>query len=73
MFFTNNNISSKIIENFLTEKKTRDKQILIKLRAKNIIITFGKLFVISQKKEINKLLIKGVFKLISNNFKKINN
>ena len=66
MFFINSNINSKII-------KTRDKQILIKLYIKNIIITPGELFAISQKKEIDKLLIKGIFKLIFSNSKEINN
>ena len=66
MFFINSNINSKII-------KTRDKQILIKLYIKSIIIIPGELFIISQKKEIDKLLIKGIFKLIFSNSKEINN
>jgi len=40
MFFINSNINSKII-------KTRDKQILIKLYIKSIIIIPGELFIIS--------------------------
>jgi len=46
-FFTNSNASLKTIENFLIEKKTRDKQISIELRAKGIIIILGELFAIS--------------------------
>ena len=62
-----------MIENFLIEKEARNKQISIELRIKGIITTFSKLFEVSQRKEINKLLTKRVFKLISNNFKEIGN
>ncbi len=72
-FFTNSNTSPETIKNFLTEKETRDKQISVELRAKGIITTPGKLFVISQRKEINELLVKGVFELISSNSKEISN
>ena len=72
-FFINSSANPETIENFLTEKETRDKQISIELRAKGIIITPGEPFVISRRKEINKLLIKGIFELISNNSKEIDN
>ena len=72
-FFINSSASPETIENFLTEKETRDKQISIELRAKGIIITPGELFAISRRKEINKLLVKGIFELISSNSKEISN
>ena len=46
-FFTNSSANSETTESFLTEKEARDKQISIKLRAKGIITTPGKLFAIS--------------------------
>jgi len=73
MFFINSSASPETIENFLTEKKTRNKQISIELCAKGIIITLSELFAISRRKKINKLLIKGIFELISSNSKEINN
>ena len=73
IFFTNNSVNLEAIENFLIEKKTRDKQILIELRAKSIIITPGELFAISRRKEINRLLVKSIFELIFSNSKEINN
>ena len=72
-FFTNSSASSGIIETFLTEKKTRDKQILIELRAKSIITILGEPFVISRRKEIDRLLTKEVFELILSNFREIGN
>ena len=40
---------------------------------KSIIAIFNKLFAISQKKEIDKLLVKRIFELIFNNSKEIDN
>ena len=62
-----------MIESFLTEKEARNKQISIELRTKGIITIPGELFEVSRKKEINRLLAKGVFELISSNFKEIGN
>jgi hypothetical protein len=55
----------------LTKKETKDRETSIKLRDKGIIITLGGLFALSYRKEINRLLIQGVFKLISNNSREI--
>jgi hypothetical protein len=55
----------------LTKKETRDRETLIKLRDKGIITTLGGLFALSCRKEINRLLTQGVFKLISNNSREI--
>jgi hypothetical protein len=55
----------------LTKKETKDRETSIKLYNKGIIITLGSLFALSYRKEINRLLTQGVFKLISNNSYKI--
>ena len=72
-FFTNGSASSETIEIFLIKKETRDKQISIELRAKGIITTPGEPFAISRRKEIDGLLVKGVFELIFSNSKEIDN
>ena len=72
-FFIDNSASPETVKTFLTEKETRDKQISIELRAKGIIITPGKLFAISRRKEINGLLAKGIFELIPGNSREIGN
>jgi Reverse transcriptase (RNA-dependent DNA polymerase) len=72
-FFTNSNTSSETIESFLTEKEARDKQISIELRAKGIITTLGEPFALSRRKEIDGLLAKGVFELISSNSEEVGN
>ena len=50
---------------FLTEKEKRDRQLAIKLRAKGVITAPGLPFEESRRKEIDSLLGKGVFKLVS--------
>ena len=50
---------------FLTEKEKRDRQLAIELRAKGVITAPGLPFEESRRKEIDSLLGKGVFKLVS--------
>ena len=50
---------------FLTEKEKRDRQLAIELRAKGVITAPGLLFKESRRKEIDSLLGKGIFKLVS--------
>jgi reverse transcriptase-like protein len=54
-----------IIEVFLAEKEARDRQTSIELRAKGVITTPGGPFIFSRRKEIDGLLARGVFELIS--------
>ena len=49
---------------FLTKKEKRDRQLAIKLRAKGVITAPRLPFKESQRKEINSLLGKGIFKLV---------
>jgi hypothetical protein len=55
----------------LTKKETRDRETSIKLRDKGIITTLGGPFALSRRKEIDGLLARGVFELISNNSREI--
>ena len=52
------------IEQFLTEKETRDIEFSAELRAKGIISTLGRPFELSRRTEIDGLLARGVFKMI---------
>ncbi len=52
------------IEQFLIEKETRDIEFSIELRAKGIILTLGRPFELSCCIEIDRLLARGVFKII---------
>ena len=53
------------LEAFLTKKEQRDIQLSTELRAKGIITTPGDPFELSRRTEIDSLLAKGVFELIS--------
>jgi hypothetical protein len=46
---------------FLSTKKESDLKLLLKLRKNGLIKTFGILFEISQKQEIENLIIRGIF------------
>jgi hypothetical protein len=61
------------VETFLIKMENRNREILLGLRAKRIIITPSSLFIFSRKKEINKLLAQGVYELIYYNTKEISN
>ena len=54
----------KEIEQFLTEKETRDIKFSVELCAKGIILTLGRPFKLSCHTEIDRLLARGVFKII---------
>ena len=54
----------KEIEQFLTEKETRDIEFSAELCAKGIILTLGRPFKLSCHTEIDRLLARGVFKII---------
>jgi hypothetical protein len=56
---------SFLISMFLTEKEKRDRQLVIELRAKGVITAPRLPFEESRRKEIDSLLRKGVFKLVS--------
>ena len=54
----------KEIEQFLIEKETRDIKFSIELYTKGIILTLERLFKLSYYIEIDRLLARGVFKII---------
>jgi len=54
----------KEIEQFLTEKETCDIEFSTELCAKGIILTLGRPFKLSCHTEIDRLLARGVFKII---------
>ena len=54
----------KEMEQFLTEKETRDIKFSTELCAKGIILTLGRPFELSCHTEIDRLLARGVFKII---------
>ena len=54
----------KEIEQFLTEKETHDIEFSTELCAKGIILTLGRPFKLSCYTEIDRLLARGVFKII---------
>ena len=54
----------KEMEQFLTEKETHDIEFSTELCAKGIILTLGRLFKLSHYTEIDRLLARGVFKMI---------
>jgi len=56
---------SFLISIFLIKKEKRDRQLVIELRAKGVITALRLLFKESRRKEIDSLLGKGVFKLVS--------
>jgi hypothetical protein len=74
-FFTDitSNIEITEIETFLTEKENRNYEISLGFRAKRIIITPSRLFIFSYRKEIDRLLAQGIYKLIYRSAKEISN
>jgi len=54
----------KEIEQFLIEKETRNIKFSIELYTKGIILTLERLFKLSYYIEIDRLLARGVFKII---------
>jgi hypothetical protein len=58
---------------FLTKKEQRDYQLFIELRTKGIINTPNKPFVFSRHKEINRLEIQGVYKIINQSTEELKN
>jgi hypothetical protein len=45
----------------MTSKKELDLQLVLKLRKEGLITTHGSLFEVSQKQEIDSLIIRGIF------------
>ena len=52
---------------FLIEKEDRDRKTLLKLQAKGVIVTPGGPFVFLRRIEIDRLIARGVFKIIPRN------
>ena len=52
---------------FVTEKEIKNRALSLELRAKGIITAPGGLFVISRRKEIDRLLARGIYDLITHN------
>ena len=70
-FSTDVTANMDMVKVFLTEKEARDRQTSIELRAKGVITTPGGLFAFSRRKEIDGLLARGVFELISGDSREI--
>ena len=70
-FFTDVTPNMDIVDVFFTEKEARDRQTSIELRAKGIITSPGGPFSFSRRKEIDGLLARGVFELISGHSREI--